>query len=278
MKNFEFSWSTVDKQHIHATYFTPENPDETKAVLCIIHGLGEHFGRYKHFANFLCDNQLAVFGFDWRGHGLSSGQRGHVPNYDIMLNDIDMIIHAAQEKFPGKNIFLLGHSMGGNFLANFLINRQPKVQGAIITSAWHKLAFKPPHFKRILGKIVNNVYGSFSQPNGLIATEISRDPETVKAYVNDELVHNRISVRLFTYCFQKGLWNIDNANKIKVPLLVIHGSDDRITSPEGSAAFFKNANEPKDLKIWNGSLHECLNEINKEEVYAHILQWMNNKM
>jgi len=215
MKHTEFKLKTFDELSLFGQSWQPES--KPKAVICLVHGLGEYSGRYTHVADALTLAGYAIFAFDLRGHGKSSGQRGHAPSYEALLNDVSLFFNEMDKNFPELPLFLYGHSLGGNLVLNYVIRRQPKIKGVIATDPWLRLAFEPPRFKVILAQITNYIWPSFSQKNGLDTKALSRDPEVVQAYENDPLVHGHISARMFIGIYQSGYWALEHASEFSLP-------------------------------------------------------------
>jgi alpha-beta hydrolase superfamily lysophospholipase len=276
MKTREWGWKSADGLEMFAQSW---EPDETpRAVVCLVHGLGEHSGRYAHVGKAFVEAGFVLTGFDVRGHGESGGPRGHTPSYDALMDDIDLFIHLVADRYPGLPRFLYGHSMGGNFVINFALRCRPELVGVIATGPWLKLAFQPASSKVALGKIMNNILPRFSQASGLDTWALSHDPEVVNAYENDPLVHDKISARLFLNVFESGLWALDHAAEIPLPLLLMHGGADRITSLEASRQFAASAGDKVTLRIWDGLYHEIHNEPEQGEVFTFMIDWMNTQL
>lgn len=245
-----------------------------KAVVALIHGMGEHSLRYIHVAKFFAENGIATMGIDLRGHGKSDGKRGHAPNYEALMNDIDSFLKKVKQEFSELPLIIYGHSMGGNLTLNYLIRRQPELSAAIVTSPYLKLAFEPPKWKVVLGKLSAGLIPTLSQPTGLETAAISRDKKVVKAYEVDEFVHDKITSAFFVNVHFAGPYAIENAAKIKTPLLVMHGLEDRLTSPEGTKEFMQNAGSNVTVKYWAGLYHEIHNEPEQQEVFQTELDWL----
>ena len=248
---------------------------EPTAIICLVHGHGEHIGRYNHLGEFFASRGVAVFGMDLRGHGRSEGKRGHTPSYDHLLEDVEDLMKKARVEFIEQPIFLYGHSMGGNLVANFLVNRKTlELEGAILSSPWLRLAFDPPPAKVRLGKMMRRLWPSFSVASELDVNEISSVAEEVKKYVEDPLVHDRISPQLSLSIMEAGIKALEKAYELNIPVLVFHGRSDKITSPGASEEFAANSPEFVTLKIWENLKHEPHNEYNKEEVMGFALKWI----
>lgn len=258
---------------LHSWTMRPEGV--CQAVLVLIHGMGEHSERYVHVAEFFASHGIAVVSMDLRGHGRSGGKRGHAPSLDQLMQDIRKLTEKAEKEFPGIPLFLYGHSMGGNLALNYIL-RTPghPYTKLVLTSPYLKLAFNPPGWKLALGKIAASVYPSLSQPTGLDVTAISRDVNEVEKYKKDPLVHGKITAGFFAQIHPAAAWALANAGSLKIPTLVVHGSMDRITSPEGSKQLAENAGAMVQVKIWEGLFHETHNEPEKNEVLAFTLNWL----
>jgi len=276
MKHTEFKLKTFDELSLFGQSWQPES--KPKAVICLVHGLGEYSGRYTHVADALTLAGYAIFAFDLRGHGKSSGQRGHAPSYEALLNDVSLFFNEMDKNFPELPLFLYGHSLGGNLVLNYILRHQPQLKGVIVTDPWLRLAFEPPRFKVILAQITNYIWPSFSQKNGLDTKALSRDPEVVQAYENDPLVHGHISARMFIGIYQSGYWALEHASEFSLPLLLIHGGDDKIISVEAGREFADKIKENCTLKIWDGLYHEIHNEPEKEEVFKYLIDWLDKKV
>lgn len=246
-----------------------------KGVMIITHGMGEHSMRYTEMADFYTHEGYTVISFDIRGHGLSEGKRGHTPGFEFLMDDIERVYTQVMKDYPSLPIFLFGHSMGGNLVLNFLLRKPNSICGAIVTGAYLKLGFEPPKWKIILAKLSSSIWPTLSQPTDLELGALSRNKEVIRKYENDELVHDRITSAFFINVHFAGQYVIDHANEIKTPLLVMHGMEDRLTSPKGSQEFASNAGENVHLKMWEGLYHELHNEPEKQEIFNYEMEWMN---
>jgi len=276
MKHTEFKFKTFDGLQLFGQSWQPE--DKTRAVVCLVHGIGEHSGRYIHVADRLTKAGYAIFTFDLRGHGKSEGLRGHTPSYEALMQDISSLLEVANKQFPQLPFFLCGHSLGGNLVLNYVLRRQPHLKGVIATAPWLRLAFEPPASKIVLGKMTNCIWSSFSQKSGLDTNALSHDLEVVHSYENDPLVHDRISARMFISSYQAGQWALEHASEFTLPLLLMQGGDDKIISVEAGREFAGKIKENCTLKIWDGLYHEIHNEPEKEEVFKFLIDWLDKKV
>lgn len=276
MKHSEFEFKTFDGLSLFGQSWQPE--DQPRAVVCLVHGIGEHSGRYVHVADSLTRAGYTLISFDLRGHGKSEGPRGHISSYEAIMQDISSLLEVTNKKFPQLPLFLYGHSLGGNLVLNYVLRRQPHLKGVIATAPWLRLAFEPPASKIALGKMTNYIWPSFSQKSGLDTKALSRDLEVVHSYENDPLVHNRISARMFISAYQAGQWALEHASEFSLPLLLMHGGDDNLISVKASHEFANMQTKNCTLKIWDGLYHEIHNEPEKEEVFKFLIDWLNKEV
>jgi len=215
---------------------------------------------------------------DLRGHGLSPGKRGHVSNYQRLLDDISLLLEEAQKRHPGVPLFLYGHSMGGGLVLNYALRRDATLAGVIATGPALRLGFEPPVIQVALTKLMNAIWPAFMQASGLDPQALSRDPEVVRRYEADPLVHDQISASLFDGFYQAGLWALEHAEAFPVPLLLMHGSEDQLTSSEASREFANRVGERCTFKLWEGLYHEIHNEPEQDQVFAFLLGWLRQRV
>jgi len=246
----------------------------TKAVVILVHGMGEHSTRYTSsiIPEFL-KNNISVMTYDQFGHGKTEGKRGHNPGFEAVLDCVDIAFKKVKSVFGDVPTFLYGHSMGGNVIINYLLTRKNQFTGAIATSPFLKLAFQPPSWKISIGKILQKIAPSMTMGNELDVNAISRDKEEVQKYVDDPLVHDRISPNYSITFMKTGIWAIKNASNLSLPLLILHGTGDRLTSHKASEEFaLKNNNVT--LKLFKDGYHELHNDLCKKEFIHTIVHWL----
>lgn len=247
-----------------------------RAVVAMVHGQGEHIGRYAHLAQKFNAAGMAFWGHDQQGFGKSEGKRGHAPNLDAYLDDICLLIDHITEKFPGVPVFLYGHSMGGNVTLNYLLRRNDhRISAMIATDPWIRLAFTAPAWKLALGKMLRSIVPALSLPSELDTKLLSRDPEVVRVYNNDPLVHDRVSAAGGMALVDGAAWLNAYAGPTPCRTLLMHGSADGITSMAGTRDFAGRLQGDVTLKIWEGLFHEIHNEPEQEEVFRFTLDWLD---
>ena len=273
MKHETFGWHSAGNTPIFARIWQPANASVIGSV-CLIHGLGEHSSRYTHVAHALSKIGLATLTFDHYGHGQSGGKRGHIPSYNAYLDDIARLLTEARQRVAHRPIFLYGHSLGGNLVLNYALRRQPELAGIIASSPWLKLTHPPPVAHIKMAQLTNRITPSFTLRTDVRPEAISRDPVSVTTYATDPLIHNRCSVRLFTECYQAGLWALEHAPQFSLPLLIFHGSADQITCPQASRQFADAVSGDCTFKLWDNLYHETHNEPEKHEVLQFVTRWL----
>ncbi len=269
----ELEWSTKDNLNIYARYRKPTV--KVKGIVCLVHGLGEHIGRYNHVAEYLNSGGYAFLAADMRGHGRSEGQRGHTPSMDTLREDITKQVEEAQKMVSDSPVYLYGHSLGGTLVLSYCIRLHSQLYGVISTGPLLRPGFDPPGWKLTLGRMMRNIWPTLAMSNEIDRDGLSRDPQVVHAYKTDPLVHDRVSARLGIDMIEEGLWLLDNASSIKTPTLIMHGSVDRLCSLQASQEFAQKANSLCRLKIWDSDYHEIHNEPDKDQVLEFALNWMN---
>ncbi len=268
----EFTLSTRDGLRLYAWVRRPLGP--IQGVIAHIHGMGEHSRRYDHLTGFWAANGYASAGFDLRGHGRSQGRRGHTPSFQHLIDDIALFAAHVAEEFPANPRYLYGHSMGGNLALNFLIRRHPDFVAGIASAPYLRLAFEPPKSKLLLARLLRPILPAMTFPSGLDASWLSRDPYVVRRYREDPLVHDRISVSCFTEIQAAGQSALDHAAELTLPVLVMHGSADRITSSAASQQFVAGSGGKAMFKCCDGYFHELHNEPEWQPVARFVLDWV----
>ena len=266
-----YELKTSDGISLHAQKWN--DAEDSERTLLIVHGLGEHQNRYAHVADHFVKDGFQVCSYDQRGHGKSDGPRGHSPSLSQTLDDLKLVIDSISH----KNLYLYGHSFGGNVTANYLLRRGCyTLRAAVLSATWLKLYKEPSKFEVTMATIMNLIYPKFRQDNQLNPNDLSYIEKVRIDYVKDPLVHKHISVGLFKHFYASGLWAIENAGQLKVPTLLIHGADDHIIDPRGSSEFAEVAGELATLRIYENTKHELHNDNIAQEVLDDVSRWFKN--
>jgi alpha-beta hydrolase superfamily lysophospholipase len=268
----ECTFAGAGDMQLFGQAWLPEQPP--RAVVALVHGFGEHGGRYTYLAEALTGAGYVLSTFDHRGHGRSPGLRGHVDRADQFLADIKASLVVAKDLAPAVPLFLFGHSMGGLLALNYAI-RSPEGLFGVIASA--PLLSQPnvaPWMTFAAGAL-SRIKPDFSFDTGVKPETISRDPAEVKRYRDDPYVHGRASARLGTEVPTAQTWTQAHAGELRIPLLLYHGTDDPLVPIAGSRTFFANVKvADKEWIEWPGGYHESHNDLHRGEVFTAVLNWL----
>ncbi|WP_455285022.1 alpha/beta hydrolase [[Eubacterium] cellulosolvens] len=273
-RHIEGSFQGTRGTQIHYGAWTPSG--KPKAILVIVHGIGEHSRRYVHVADHMARLEFAVWACDLRGHGKSGGKRGHVDSFDDYLADLGQLIRIARDHYPGTKTFLLGHSLGGLIAPNYAEKHPGELDGLIASAPalGEKMEVSP--VKVFLAKTLSSIVPTFSTTTGLDPNLLSHDREVVREYVEDPMVHKVVTARWFTEYRRAQDETMRHADKLTLPCLVIQSGADGIVDPAVATEFFKRIkSSDKTLKVYEGFYHESLNEIGKESVLRDIDTWLS---
>ena len=280
MSKFRHSTLTVksfDGNQLAGQSWLPEN-GALKHILVISHGLGEHSGRYTHVGEMFAAKGIGVYACDHRGHGNSFGKRGHIMSWSDYTRDLSLVEQFVREKHPDIPLALWGHSMGSlialRFVETFPDNR---FKALVVTGAPLELMVAVPAIKAKLGNFMSSVWPGLSLSNELDPSGVSRDADVVKKYIDDPLVHDRVSARWFTeFTAARGAVGGD-VLKIKMPTLVMHGTADKMTDHIGSEKFHRLLDLPDTKKkyvAYKDWYHELHNEPEQQKPLDEISGWI----
>jgi len=274
MKYAEFKLSSDLNMSFHCREWTAEGIP--RAGIFLVHGLSDHGGRFDHMARFFASKGYVFFAADLRGNGLSGGKRGHFDSIGQILSDLDFLTDKAIEKFPDIPWVLYGQSMGGNLVIRYCLHHPERFKAAVASSPWLRLSDPPSVVVRLIGNIIARLLPSLSLSNGIKPGQLSHDDKVNDAYHNDPLIHGRITPGTFSVISDSGEWCIENASGIAVPLLLMHGDADPITSFDASTQFKANSRDLCTFKSWSGMYHELHNEPEKQDILLFVEQWISN--
>ncbi len=275
MKEKELHWISDDGLPLFARQWEPET--EAKGAICLMHGLGEHSGRFRHWAERLTEAGYAMLAIDLRGHGRSGGKRGDAPSFDHLADDINLMLDHAEREFKDTPCFLYGHSMGGMLALFYLIQRRPSLSGAIITSPFLHSVLDLRKDRLAMTKLLSRVTPGLSVSNNLEVEALTQDQAGIETYRRDPLVHDRVTVRMGKGFIDAIEYSFNRAGEITVPLLIMHGTADKITYPSGSEKIAARVSGECTLKLWEGLYHELHNEQEKDKVFAYLDKWLGSR-
>jgi lysophospholipase len=246
----------------------------SKLNLAVVHGLGEHSGRYERFAKGMARFQMGTWAIDLRGHGDSAGQRGHVDSWSQWIDDTAAFVRHVENQTSGE-VVPVGHSFGGVVtLSAIRSGKLPNARRFVLSSPALELKASVPAWKSSLGKMMSNIAPKLAMNNEVDAGTVSRIPEVVEAYRSDPLVHSKISSRLYAEWQRAAAENLARAGDISVPFLILAGSADRLIDPDGSRHLHAAAPAMSELRMLDGRYHEPLNDRDAEEVFSLIAEWL----
>ncbi len=250
---------------------------EPQAVLALVHGLAEHSGRYNNLANEMASHGMAVYAMDLRGHGRSAGRRCYIKHFSDYVDDLDIFLNLIQSRHPASKIFLLSHSLGGTIATVYAASHQEKLAGMILSAPTLKLNNSVTRREKFLARLLSRLvpYLGISR---LEASFISQDPAVVKAYRRDPLVYTgKISAHMGVELMETIEETIpDILPLITLPVLIMQGTEDRLSHPESGGFMFDNiSSKDKALKHYEGLFHEIFNEPRHAAVFTDMQNWLN---
>jgi acylglycerol lipase len=273
MNHIEGKFKSVRDTLIYYQAWLPDG--EPKAVLPIVHGLGEHSGRYLNVVNYFVPLGYVVYGLDHIGHGKSGGPREYVERFEDFSDTFARYMAMLKQWQPGKPIFLLSHSIGGLIAAYYLLDHQAEFQGAIFSAPVVKVASHVSQTTIFMARALSLLAPSA----GVLPVDpgtVSRDPDVVKAYVEDPLVfHGKTTARLSAEMLRALIRVSAETEKITLPFLAMQGGADRLVDPDGAQILYERAgSNDKTLKIYEGLYHEIFNEPERGIVFKDIESWL----
>lgn len=273
MKHLEGYFQGVRNASIYYQAWLPDG--DCNAVLLIVHGLGEHSGRYRNVVNHFIPQGFAVYGLDHLGHGKSDGPREMVERFEDYTDTLTIYCNMVKAWQAGKPVFLLGHSMGGLIASHYLIDHQAFFRGAVISAPAIKVGESISPAIIFMGKVLA-VITPKAGVMALDANLISHDPEVVKAYGNDPLVfHAKTPARLAAELLKAMQRVTAEAGKITLPFITLQGGEDKIIDPGGAQLLYDKAgSKDKTIKIYEGFYHEVFNEPERARVLHDVETWL----
>jgi alpha-beta hydrolase superfamily lysophospholipase len=250
----------------------PETPP--RGVIVLVHGFNSHSGYYLWAAEQLLASGLAVYALDLRGRGKSDGERYYVEKFSEYQSDVDALVNLARSREPGLPLFMLGHSAGGVIACNYVLDHQADFAGLVCESFAYQVP--APDFALSVLKGLSHL-APHAHVLKLKKEDFSRDKKVVQALLDDPLLANEVQPTKTVAEMVRADERLKRDFKLfTVPLLIIHGTRDTVTRPEGSNEFYANAgSRDKTLKLYEGYFHDPLNDIGKEAVMTDIRAWLS---
>ena len=275
----EGTWTTEDGQSLYwQAWFDGSSTATARGVVALMHGYGEHSGRYQHVAAALARSGYRVMAIDARGHGQSSGQRGHVERHSDYVDDLDRLVRSARDRWPGLPLFLLGHSHGGLIALRYALRRPSGVTGFVVSSPLCGLALEVPAAKELLGKMASRLRPALSIPSGIDAAAISHLDEVVEDYRRDPLVFGTATARWFTETQHAMKDLAGRAHTLDQPFCFLVAGSDRIVDPRATRRLFDGlASTDREIEIYEHLYHEILNERPWRDIVRRGVLWMERR-
>ncbi|WNG22666.1 lysophospholipase [Cystobacter fuscus] len=259
---------------LHGQAWRP--PGEPRSVVGIVHGVGEHGGRFTNVVEALVSRGHAVHAIDLRGYGRSSGQRGHVMSWSEYQDDMRAFLKQLSTREPGKPVFLYGHSMGGLVVLDYVLRHPEGLAGIIISGAALESVGVAKPWLVNSARLFSRLVPRLPLPVPLEAEALSSDPAWVKRYREDPLVHRKGTARWAVEAIDANEWIKAHAAELRVPMLMLHGAEDRINTVEGSRRFFDAVKlTDKKLHLVPGGYHEPHNDPGKEQVFELVEEFLS---
>jgi len=250
-------------------------PDHPRALLIIVHGLSEHSGRYRKLQEELAEDEFASWAYDQRGFGKSTGDRTYVADYNDFLSDLKHVIAMVKQTYPALPLVIIGHSLGGLVAATFCAKQASEANGLILSALAYDV-YPLPRMLRFLAMALNRLC-----PKRLIrypstGENLSHDPEIVRAFRADPLVQSAGTPRFYHEFFKMNRYLHNHADQIRLPTLILQGTDDTTVFPEGAQRLHDAIqSEKKHLIFYDRFYHEPFNEIGRERVLSDMIGWLN---
>lgn len=274
----ESRFISFDKTPIFYRYLRPAR--DIKAFLVLLHGLGEHGGRYRAFAEVLAESGFEIFLPDLRGFGESGGKRGCVRHFSDFHKDLDALMSFLERNQKGTPVFLMAHSFGALVASSYLaFYPGTNAKALIMTSPLFGVAISVPLWRHALGMAASWALPDFVQGNGVTPDMLTHDKAILEAYPSDRLNHHRISSRLYREICGMTAKRREIAAHIQIPTLLLQAGEDRVVSKETSLRFFDELKtKDKEIEVCPGLYHEILNEVGREQIFSKISRWLVEHM
>ena len=275
VQHVEAFFEGSDGNQLYEQCWMPEDLSTAKGVLIVVHGLAEHSGRYAHVGEFFVNHGYVVGALDHRSHGKSEGKNTECSSIDELVEDLDIFVARMRQRLPNVPFYMFGHSMGGLVTTQYVIKKQPDFNAVILTGPALKISddISPLLIKLsgLLAKIAPHM-----TTITLDGTAVSRDPSVVEKYNADPLNYRGGIPACTASALNTAIIEANQRfAEFKLPLLVMHGAEDKLADPAGSKALFAGAGtEDKQIKIFDGMYHELVNEPEQEDIMNEMLKWM----
>ncbi len=264
------SWTAPDGARLALRRQDPAG--RPRALVLLVHGFGDHSGRYAHVAAWLAERGCAVWAHDQRGHGRTPGPRGHVTRFAQFLADVAALRTRAAAEVAAPQV-LLGHSLGGLVVLRYLETAPEGVAGAVVTSPWIATAARAPAWKLLLAKLLAGPLPRLAIATGLDTAHLSTDPAVGQAARSDPLYHSRMTPAAWREIQAAQAAVVAERDRIAGPLLFLLAGDDRIAARGAAEALARSLRA--ETVVYDGMFHEILNEPGRGRVLADLGAWLD---
>jgi acylglycerol lipase len=276
MQHKEFNLVTADGIFLVGRNWRPVG--KPKAIILIVHGIGEHSGRYDSWARKFCEFGYMIYSVDLRGHGLSEGRRGHIDNINNYLDDISSLVRRVKHNWDQVPVFLYGHSMGGSLVLNFLLRKRQDFAGAIITSPWLNLVNPPSPALQKTAAVLNYFFPRMIFRTGIKSSDLSSIPAEQKSSDTDKLMHHKISVRLFNELKRAASDVLERPSRLSIPMFFAHGTADNVTDFGTTRQLSEKIGENASFYGAKNARHELHCEPVAEDLFFFLTSWLSDHL
>lgn len=265
-------------EHIFTRRWLPAE-GQPRAVAVLSHGLGEHGEFYLPLARYLLSRGLAVYAHDHRGFGRSGGRRGYIARYEQYVDDLRSVVERARSEFPGVPVVLVGHSMGGTIALLFSERHPDLITHAVYSAPALLIKRSLPPLQRATIPLLARLWPAYTTTGTIDPTVLTRDPEMQREVREDAWRHAHVTARLFVELFVRGPRDaLRDAKELRTPFLIVHGTADPLVWPASSRLVYERATAPgRAIRLYPGLLHEPFREVEREQVFADVGAWLEER-
>lgn len=269
-------WSTTDNEQLYWQAWFDDSPQANpRGTVALMHGYAEHSARYGHIATALVRSGYQVLAIDARGHGRSTGRRGHIDRFERYVDDMAILKRRALDRWPDQPLFMLGHSNGGLITLRYALRKPDGVTGYVVSSPLCQLALEVPRLKELLGRLTSRMVPTLSLPSGIDPGDISHIDEVVERYQRDPLVFDITTARWFTETQQAMADLAQRANTLDQPFLfLVAGADCIVDSGTTEKVFHDLGSLDRELEVFPDLSHEIFNERPWRDILQRTILWM----